>query len=627
MVFRNRKNLKRFLAGIMAASMLLGPVSSFKSLAKEKASEPETAGTQTENYEYNPEDDRIHYIKLNGQSDHSSDSILIESNGHFGLIDTSNKSGKNVYGTTILDGASGKAVVKYLRSVGATHLDFVLVTHSHSDHNGGLPEISQATIKKTDVLKTERTIYINGKEQPAQKTEINKHREEFPLIDENTTFLVKSYISNEWEEAHYYNQDYYDEAMNAMSKCNIILVNAPSGASLKKFGATRSTNGKGSYDDTISFKFQDYNISLYNLYRRSNYDENANSIVTYIEKNNIKTVLMADLDVYNSTEQKIAKAVYNEHGKIDVLKIGHHGFIKSTSKELLDKFDPKVAIVCTCCPILSEYTPFYGYIKSKGGSIYRTMDQKGNAVVQDMTGDLTIKGSKVIDKTVDLKKDVTTSTAIEESDSEEGKVKVVTKTTEEHIIQTNTWLDYTVEPVMWVQKRKGNTWTKWYKKEDSYDWVYVNKNGMNKTGWTYIKGYWYEFNEAGIMKTGWTKKNGKKVYLLKEPYANRPRGSMMTGIYFGKNAIYFFNPDGTAKTGWARDNGVWYYFKSGKASRNKWEYLDGYYYHFESDGRMTVGWYNQNGTWYYLDEGGYMVTGERVVDGRTYYFDENGVLQ
>lgn len=66
---------------------------------------------------------KVHFIDV-GQGD----SILIESSKKYMLIDA----GENNYGTT---------VVSYLENVGVSKLDYVIGTHPHSDHIGGLDTV------------------------------------------------------------------------------------------------------------------------------------------------------------------------------------------------------------------------------------------------------------------------------------------------------------------------------------------------------------------------------------------------------------------------------------------------------------------------------------------------------
>ena len=97
----------------------------------------------------------------------ASDCILIESNGHYGLVDTSNR-----YSQTITDSngaeytvtqheslsnqdyfCSGKDVANYIvNALGVDHIDFVIGTHGHSDHIGGVEEICNQKLSNGSYL-------------------------------------------------------------------------------------------------------------------------------------------------------------------------------------------------------------------------------------------------------------------------------------------------------------------------------------------------------------------------------------------------------------------------------------------------------------------------------------------
>ena len=89
---------------------------------------------------------------------------------------------------------------------------------------------------------------------------------------------------------------------------------------------------------------KELNIDNNKLYFLNNggYDnENDNSNVIYTEFNNHKFLFMGDAGV-EVEEDLIEK--YNLQD-IDVLKVGHHGSKKSSSKEFIDEIEPKYSII------------------------------------------------------------------------------------------------------------------------------------------------------------------------------------------------------------------------------------------------------------------------------------------
>ena len=76
----------------------------------------------------------LHFIDV-GQGD----STLIEQDGHFMLLDAGERD-------------KGESVISYLKEQGVTTLDYVIGTHPHSDHIGGMAEVIQSFDVKKVIL-------------------------------------------------------------------------------------------------------------------------------------------------------------------------------------------------------------------------------------------------------------------------------------------------------------------------------------------------------------------------------------------------------------------------------------------------------------------------------------------
>ena len=395
----------------------------------------------------------IHFIRCG-----SSDSILLEAYGHYGLIDSSNPykdiekevehvqidiSKKEIDQSLDDPDKSVKAVINYLNYLKVDKLDFIIGTHSHSDHIGGIPAIA------------------------------------YYFVDNNTKYYYKGYretiedtIRKNWA-----NYKYYLAAINSMK--------------------TKSAQMIDITNKIITFDLGEFHIELLNTdvdpnEKKEKLTENKNSIVTLIQFRNTKILLTADMTV--EIEQKIKDFI----GKIDILKLSHHGYSES-SYEFLKVVQPKYVI------ILNDIIPHYSY------SIINYLKDNYNTKIY-LTGNIS-KSSQSI---------------------ENSAIKLIFKKdgTEYEFINTGNEVEL---------DKSLSGWLRWCDK-----WTYIGSGKTVKElkflNWS--KGQdWFYFNKDGIMLTGWQeleRNGGKKNFYFDPKYGYMIRSCSIN--IEGKN--YTFDKDG-----------------------------------------------------------------------------------
>ena len=398
----------------------------------------------------------VHFIKCG-----SADSILIESNGKFGLVDTSNpyKYIENEVEPVQIDEFIGErhqwvenpnesvqAVLNYLDYLKVDKLDFILGTHAHSDHIGGVPAVA------------------------------------YNFVDNNTKYYYRKYriTKEDFTDIDWANYKYYLAAVNSMEKKGAQLIDVT--------------------DQNIKFEFGDFNIELLNTdidLQELFLGENQNSIVTLVKFENIKLFLAADM--ISKDDQKIKDYL----GKIDILKLAHHGYSES-SYEFISTTKPDYVVI-------SNY-----YIPDYANQIINYLKDVQNTKVyltQNVAGTTEIIGKSAI-KLKFLKN--------------ENSFQFLNTGGEVTINKNlNGWFSWGDK---WTYLVKGKTLKEW----QNLDW----SGGKN----------WFYFDAGGIMVTGWQELNWSGGYNWF--YFDKTNGNMLTGwktLYWsgGKDIFYFMPDNGT----------------------------------------------------------------------------------
>ena len=538
---------------------------------------------------------RIHFINTKAKS--GSDAILLESNGHYALIDMGedydfpdgsdprypSRWGISMRNYQVLE----DRLIRHLDQVGVKKLDFIIGTHVHSDHIGGADEILNR--------------YQVGK------------------------FYLKKYsddrITANW--GLWDNLFNYDNALRAAQKRGVTLIQNIS-------------------DEDSHLKLGDMDIQLYNY--KNEYDaegnlkkvrdDNSNSIVSVVTVAGKRIYLGGDLDNAEGAEDKLGPVI----GKVDMMKWNHHyDATVSNTINFLENLSPKMIIQTTGGDINVASTR--EYLQKKNIQVLRASSQTQDATVFDISD----KGFTNVSNTfpdipvVDEKwyqEDGYWKYRLADGEMAIGWKEIGGATyffNGKGQMQAGRWLHLNDE---WGENAKGNDY-------------YLNQNGKMQTGgWFKLDGHWYYIQSNGARRFSELSEIGGKKYLFAAD------GKMLTGhqVYNGKKMFfsdsgalqtagkpstwqkidsdwYFYDEDGLRTIGKKNINGSTYYFNQEGVMQTGWAFIDGHWNYFASSGAMKTGWVKDQDTWYYLDKDGIMLTGKQEINSTRYYLNASGAMQ
>ena len=319
----------RWMAAILSCSILLSMLTC-PGAALDAGTTASTDVSTTDDQS----NDRIHYIKID--TDQTSDCFLIESDGQYMLVDTSNPDLSTGGAQAIEnDDATVNAAIRYLDSLGISSLDYVVLTHSHSDHIGGVSRLCEAGF-----IYSGTTVYYRS-----------------------DAASMEDIWYPSWE-----NGLYLRRGLDAITQA----------------GATAVCLANENITD-LTLTLGDFSIEFLNLDTDQDgvvdfdaENENNNSIVLKITKGSIDTLLAGDIEV--EAEQVLAEQL----GPVEVLKVAHHGNTTSSSYEFLKALQPETAILTS-----DGYWQYgaYEYLRYLGSWIYTTGGCDGDAIVEVVRDD------------------------------------------------------------------------------------------------------------------------------------------------------------------------------------------------------------------------------------------------
>ncbi len=546
---------------------------------------------------------KIHFISLAS----TTDAVLLESNGHYGLVD-SGEDWEYPDGTDarypLREGITSgigyeQQVIHYLKSQGVEKLDFYIATHSHSDHIGSGDEI-------LDTFPTDR-LYIN-------------RYDDAYILEENGSHL--------WD-----NQYVYDDIIDAANRNGVQIIT----------DLDQEENAQ-----YRSFLLGEMTIDLMNLERRKDEGgnvlpvagENENCIVTKVTARGKTALLTADLDPTEGDTKKIADKLIEELGELEENQNENQGI----EIELEDSY------------------PKENYAEKSSVDL----DLPETRVVPDTDGEPIFDESKKnMEKTIslDLMKmnhhslDYNNTTYFLTSLNPKDVVVTGYKSwfnarERDCLPKAEVYATATDSAAVVAEFMESGIETDYVKLSSEWmeidgTWYYFDENGRTFTdqGAHEIDGVPYCFDYRGALETQerWAWVNGNWKWWL-------PTGEYYREAWLNQGEKnYYLDEQGNAVKGWRQIDGNWYYFdencalmkdtwigndyvdESGiwiqEAGKGQWISSGSHWWFCHPDGSYTKSdWEVIAGKTYYFDEAGWMVIGWQWIDGKCYYFEPGGTM-
>ena len=505
---------------------------------------------------------KIHYINVS-PTNLGSDAILLESNGHYAMIDTGEDydfpdgsdprypyhDGTNTDYRNVMT----ERVMRHLKNVGVETLDFILITHAHSDHIGNADELMENFNVNKVYMKRYSDSRITDKERL-------------------------------WDSQ--YN---YDKVLAVAGQKGIPVIQDIS-------------------KEQAHFSLGDMDIQLYNYENKYTngqltpvVDDNSNSIISVITVNGKRIFTAGDLNNLDYLNEDRYGPII---GKVDMMKFNHHFDAEfSNTSNFLQNLHPSIVVQTSSNDPWKNHhvaTDVIQQLKSYGAELIKASSAVYDATVFDIRTDGFVNISTQYPR-------IPSFAAKWYVEDDVWKYRYASG---EHAIG---WSEIAGRYYFF----KGNgamlesQWKKWRNR-----WFYFQDSGEMATKWKFLNDSWYFFNIYGQMETGWASSDGQWYYLSKD-------GDMQKGWKWIDKAWYYFAESGEMKTGWVKDKDNWYYLdsegkmKTGELQLEKQEYV------LANDGHMLTGW---NGNYYYRASGEKAKDAWTEIDGQWYYFKTNGEL-
>lgn len=230
---------------------------------------------------------RIHFISLNG----ATDAILLESDGHFGMVDSGEDwdyPNSEQYplreGITTNEGYE-QQVIHYLRTMGVKKLDFYIATHSHSDHIGSGDEIMNHF--------------------PVDRLYINRYDDSYMLDSHGKDPQDPYYYPQANENYLWDNQYVYDCLIKAANDNNVKIItdlDLDENAQYRRFQMGQMDISIMNYE-----RERDANGNIIPVQ-----SENDNALVVKVNAYGKNALLTSDIDPKNGDTKKVADQLVEE---------------------------------------------------------------------------------------------------------------------------------------------------------------------------------------------------------------------------------------------------------------------------------------------------------------------------
>lgn len=531
--------------------------------------------------------DKVHIMALP-----DTDAIVLESNGHFGIVDSGEDDDYADGSDARYPWRDGIATWGYTRNVDAylqklgvnsSNLDFYIGTHSHSDHIGNADTIIYKYRPKRIYTPQYSDSYITDK-------------------------------SRLWD-----NQKVYDDMMRAAAWAG------------STYGAVLDQHVTPGYNDTI--QMGDMRIQIIptdpneNYKRTGVYDANLIAYTAKVTAHGRSAYLSADLETTNGQEDYVAPIV----GKVDWLKSPHHGLPSSSNNGFVEKLSPKLVMQTGY-----EFQSHDGAIAGVTRGSYEWFEAASmrKAGYDALVGTFTPGGITRPYYNVSMGHVFGGAAPERTWWIHDGRPWATRGWWEGHY---GGWHYFDGKPYaaqnQWVND--GGSW--YWMGDDSFmatnawvndggSWYRVGADGkMLSGGWTKIDGSWYYLSASGRAYTGWLYVGGKWYYM--DPSSAKMREAWVND----GSGWYWMTPGSGAMigAGWHSLWGNWHYMDGNGRAVTGWNAIGGSWYYMDpATTAMKTGWVNDGSGWYYLNASGAMQGGGWArIDGSWYLFSGNGMMR